>query len=171
MNRTVVASSLKVRQIQFNEFGEIVRVGGFNAGIYSHLEQNSVCKNAILAPVFSTEEEELFLYWEGKDQVIPGGKDIYDYFASQGYEVVEKAHPSLLVNAMAVLTEERLAELGIPSNVNIVLPTSVSLLPVGDGRQCFLSADRSDGYRRLSLVSFDGEWHGGCAFLLRKKKA
>ena len=162
--------AMKVVPTELHSFEKIVTVGNFNNGYYEHLQKNEKCRTAIFAPVTGAEGEELILYYEGENQNISGGKDIYDYFAEKGYEVVEKAHPSLLVNAMAQLTEEKLTELGIPSHVDIVLPTDeASLLPYGGGILCFLEADRSDGRRRLRLVYFGGRWVGLYAFLLRKK--
>lgn len=156
---------------QLSSFEEIVEIGKFNNGYYKHLETNETCRKAVLAPIISSTEEELVLYYEGENQIIPGGKDIYAYFKSNGYEVVEKAHPSLLVNAMRELTEEKLTEMGIPSYVNIVLPTSEDfLLPRVIGGLCFLDAYRSDGSRKLHLSSFGGEWGSRYAFLLRKMK-
>jgi hypothetical protein len=152
-------------------FEEIVEIGEFNNGYYEHLKKNGTCRKAIFAPVSSTSEEELVLYYEGENQIIPGGKDIYAYFNSKGFEVVEKAHPSLLINAMHKLTEERLTEMDIPSHVDIVLPTFEDfLLPDERGGLCFLRAYRSDGCRELDLDNFRGEWGGHYAFLLRKKK-
>jgi len=154
-----------------SSFEEIVKIGKFNNGYYEHLKTNGNCRKAILAPVDSTSEEELVLYYEGKDQIIPGGKDIYAYFKSKGFEVIEKAHPSLLINAMSELTEEKLTEMGIPSHVDIVLPTSEdSLLPSGCGSLCFLRAYRRGGSRGLSLSYFDSDWRGCYTFLLRKIK-
>ena len=55
------------------------------------------------------------------------------------------------------LTEEKLEELGIPSYVDIVIPTPEnSLLPDEDDYPCFLEVSRYLGYRRLDLVNFQG---------------
>lgn len=161
--------AVKIAPRQLPSFEEIVKIGGFNNGYYAHLEKNETCRKAIFAPITSTGDEELVVYWENENQNIPGGADIYDYFKSKGFEVIEKAHPSLLVNAMNQLTEEKLTEMGIPPYVNIVLPTSEgSLLPRGGGDLCFLNAYRRGGERRLSLVGFGGDWSSNYAFLLRK---
>lgn len=159
----------RIKPATLPSFEEIVKIGDFNNGYYDHLENNKQCKKMILAPADGLPEEELVLYWEGEGQNIPGGAEIYSYFAERGYEVVEKAHPSLLVNAMAQLTEAKLTELGIPTSVDIVLPTSEdSLFPDGGGL-CFLRARRDDGKRGLALYFVDGEWGRNFAFLLRKK--
>ena len=161
-------TTINVVPQQFFSFEEIVKNGNFD-DYYDHLEDDSRCRNAIFAPVASTVEEELVLYWEGDQQFIPGAKDIYTYFAEKGYEVIEKAHPSLLINAMKELTEEKLTEMGIPDYVDIVLPTSVdSLLRNQDDDLCFLEAHRHDGFRRLRLLNFHDEWNKDLAFLLRK---
>ena len=156
---------------QLSSFEEIIETGKFNDEIYEHFRKNKKCREAILAPVLNIREEELVLYYEGENQIIPGGKDIYAYFKSKGFEVIEKAHPSLLVNAMHELTEEKLTEMGIPSFVNVVLPTSEdSLLPNEDSDLCFLEACRCDGDRELDLCCFNGEREDFYAFLLRKMK-
>lgn len=163
--------AVRVAPRKLSSFEEIVQTGNFNNGYYDHLEKNKKCRNAIMAPVTGLSEEELVLYWEDENQVIPGGTDIYKYFDEKGYEVVEKAHPSLLVNAMAQLTEEKLTEMGIPTYVNIILPTTEeSLLPDGDGDLCFVGAVRNDGKREFTLSGFGGKWDRDYAFLLRKKK-
>ena len=164
-------TTLKISKKQLNSFDEVVKVADLNYGYYSHLEQNEKCKNFIFAPIISSKEEEVILYWEGDNQVIPGGSDIYKYFADKGCEVISNVHSSLLIETVKELTEKKLEELGVPLYVNIVLPTpEVSLLPGEDGSQCFLEVCRGDGDRKLSLVDFDGEWHDNYAFLLRKIK-
>ena len=163
-------SAVKIAPKQLSSFEEIVKIGGFS-GYYDHLEKNEKCRNAILAPIANSGEEELVLYFEAENQVIPGGKDIYEYFKSKGFKVVKKAHPSLLVNAMAKLTEEKLTEMGIPSYVDIVLPTSEdSLLPDESGNLCFLGADRYGGERELRMLSFVGQWGSRYAFIILKFK-
>lgn len=162
---------IHVAQKQFFSFEEIVKIGNFNNSYYDHLEKNNICKNAIFAPINSTSEEEIILYYEGENQIIPDGKRIYAYFKSKGFEVIKKAHPSLLINAMSELTEERLTEIGISSHVDIVLPTSVDcLLPDDDGDLCFLRVHRRSGDRKLILRCFTSDSHAYYAFLLRKMK-
>lgn len=165
----MVTTTLKVKPTKLKDFEIIKKIGHFNCGIYSHLETDETCKSKILSEPVSTKEEELVLYWEGKNQRILGGKDLYAYFESKGYEVVEKAHPSLLINAMKELTEDKLTEMGIPSYVDIVLPTSEDSLFPGGGGLCFLGARRFVGGRELILYYVDGEWDGFYAFLLRRR--
>lgn len=161
-------TTLKIKPSKLASFDAIKKAGNFNWGIYIHLEENKTCKTAILSKPTNTKEEDLVLYYEGSDQRIPGGSDIYAYFAEKGYEVVPQAHASLLVNAMKELTEEKLTEMGIPTYVDIVLPTTEdSLLPDYVDR-CFLKACRNDGGRQLTLECFDGGWGDDFAFLLRK---
>ena len=110
------------------------------------------------------------LYWECGNQIIPGGSDIYDYFGSKGFEVIQRAHPSLLVCAMSQLTEKKLEEIGVPFGVDVVLPTDeTSLLPGINGDLCFISAIRSGGRRLLGINKFKSRWlNVGFAFLLQK---
>ncbi|MDD5507949.1 MAG: hypothetical protein PHD25_06405 [Bacteroidales bacterium] len=164
--------AVRIAPKQFSSFEEIVKIGRFNNRYFEHLENNETCRKAIFAPITSTAEEELVLYWEGKDQVVPGSSDIYDYFKSKGFKVAKKAHPSLLVGAMRHLSEEKLAEIAIPLDVAVVLPTDeTSLLPNASGSLCFLSAQRDNGKRKLGMSTFGYKWLEGYAFLLRRMKA
>lgn len=161
----MTTKTLKVKTKTIKSFKEIDKV--FNNGYYSWLEEDKTCRDAILAPVVSKEEDLVLFY---PDESIPGGKEVYKYFAEKGYEVVEKAHPSLLVEAMNQLTEEKLTELGIPTYVKVILPTDEdSLLPFEYGDLCFLDCYRNGGDRKLGMTNFRGEWGVSCAFLLRKK--
>ena len=160
---------VKIMPFQFSSFEEIVKMGGFSDGYYRHLEKDEICLKAMLAPASSTDAEELVLFYEGDSQTVPGGSDTYNYFKFKGFEVVEKAHPSLLVCAFSQFTDEFLAEVDIPPYLDFVLPTDeASLLPNKDGDLCFLKIDRNKGKRRLSMSTFNGGWGNCCCFLLRK---
>ncbi|MCX6755522.1 MAG: hypothetical protein NT068_03245 [Candidatus Nomurabacteria bacterium] len=163
---------IRIKQTQFSSIEEIIEVGGLNDGYYLHVVENEFSRKKIFAPVTNTNEEELVLYWEGEGKVIPpGGADIYKYFKSKGFEVIEKAHPSLLINAIWVLTEAKLREIGIPSNVRIVLPIEEdSLLSIKDRGLNYVSVDRYDGKRRFEFNCCGVYWSGRSAFLLRKIK-
>lgn len=165
-------ATIKLTPLQFSSFKEILEIGLFNEGYYKHLEENELCRKAMLGPVSSTEDEELVLYWEGPKQVIPGGANIYNYFRSKGFEVIKKAHPSLLIVAMSQFTEEKLLELRIPARVDVVLPTDESsLLPNEYNKLCFLRTFRRDNKRVLFMGEFDIKWTDGFAFLVRKMTA
>ena len=159
MTTTIVSEivTLKIFQTQYKSFEEIVKVAKLNNVYYKHLDKNEKCKNFIFAPIVSSEEEGVVLYYEGENQSIPGGANIYKYFADKGYEVIPNTHSSLLIQAVKELTDEKLEELGIPSYVDIVIPTPEnSLLPDEDDYPCFLEVSRYLGYRRLDLVNFQG---------------
>lgn len=168
--------TLKVKQTQFYSFETIVAAAGFKGGWYEkHLENNKKCRKAILAPITSTQEEELVLFYKEEAQGIPAGENIYKYFAHKGFKVVEKPHPSLLFNAMAQLTEKKLKELGISDDVNIILPTDeANMLPGSNSAPSFLRAYRFDGNRGFDLIACKkGEryfGYGMYAFLLCKIK-
>jgi hypothetical protein len=169
--KIAVEYSLVVSQKQFTSFEEIVKIGNFNNGFSDFLKTNEICRNAIMAPISNTEEE-LVLYWEGESQNIHGGAEFYNYIDKKGYEVVPKAHPSLLANAMKSLSEDKLTELGIPSDIDIVLPTDeTALLPSGRiVGSCFFYASRGRSLRSLGLILWNLRWKRRYAFILRKKK-
>ena len=163
--------SLKITQKKYDSFDEIVKVCHLNTGYCSHLEDDSVCKNRILADISSNKEEDIFLYYEGKNQRISDGSDFYNYFDSNGFKVIKKTHPSILFNSMKKLTEEKLTQLGIPNYVDVVLPTEKQFLFFNEeGRSGFLLVNRDRGNRKLNFVGFHGVWSPDFAFLLCKKK-
>lgn len=161
-----------ISQTQFRTFGEISETGKMVIGdsLYKG-EDETQARKFLFSPTNSLVKEEITLYWEGEDQVIPGGVGIYDYFKSKGYEVIKNAHPSILINAMSVLSDKKLKEAGIPHWVDVALPLKVNQLFDGEaGESCFFGVYRTGGIHKLTLFSFRGGWGGQCAFLLHKIK-
>jgi hypothetical protein len=70
---------------------------------------------------------------------------------------------------MAELSEEKLTELDIPHDVNIVLPVP-SVFIDHKSSPCFPEIFRSHGNRRLDLVDFREKWNYRFAFLLQRRK-
>lgn len=120
--------------------------------------------------------EDLVLYYEGDDQLIPDGEDFIPYFFSKGYEVIPDPHPSLLIDAMSTLTKQKLIELGIPSHITIILPSTIE--------NSFLNEFNDPGFIGISyeynqykgtLGMFNAskqniEWDSCAAFIVRKIK-
>lgn len=153
---------------QLSSFKEIVNIGRLN-GYSNQLEKDTILSKALFGPVLITSGEQLILYWEGRQQNIPGGSSLNDYLNSKGYDLLTKAHPSLLVGSMGILTEEKLLEIGIPPYVDVVLPTDKSSLILNEKHNlCFLSTIRHRNHRFLGMADIDGDWDHNYCFLVHK---
>lgn len=148
-------------------FDEIVKISHLNSGYYDHYANDAKANTKLFTPAFG-ESEELVLYWEGENQLIPS-EDLHSYLKAKGYEVVGNPHPSLLVLAANILTEERLSQLGIPKQVNIVLPSAFeNSFRDGAGDQCFPCMYRGTIERAFAMSKTIGNRTSYSAFLVRK---
>lgn len=164
---TEIKAVVRITQTQFKSHDQIMEVGGLTS-CSKYLRRNIDFSNVIFAQTTSTDEEEILLYWSGKNESIPMVQ-MREYFNEKGFEIIKNTHPSLLVNAMAVLSEEKLHELGIPPGTRIILPTAKSsMIRYKSGNYCFLGVSRKP-YRKLALYplpAYDGR---NSAFLLARK--
>lgn len=150
-------------------FPEIVQKAGLSNNFRKEKSITARMKKIFSAEPISTKAEEIVLYYEGENQTFPNDAR-FTLFREKGYEVVVDAHPSLLVEVMTILTEEKLVELGIPHNVHITIPTSYEnsfKYVIGD--KCFPYVFRSNGIRKFYICNVISEdFYSSCAFLLRK---
>ena len=165
--------SFKLSQTQFSSDNEIIKVARLNYGIAEYLNKKEEYRKALFAPVSNAKEEEFVLYYEGEKQKISGGPDMYPYFKSKGFKVVENTHPSILINTISLFTDERLKELGIPDDVDIEFPTKEeSLLPSDtepEAMAYFRICRHGSGNNSLCLSGFHcGSFNGTSAIILQK---
>lgn len=134
------------------------------------LEKNIALQKAVNAPIVNGEEDFYLFYYPQKFS-IPSGKEFYDFLSPMGLRVTKKAYPSFLVDAMTKLTEVKLKSMGIPDDVNIILPTSESsTFADHSGNACFFGMIRRFGtLRHYYLEITQGDWNAlEFAFLLQK---
>ncbi len=149
-------------------FEEAEKTAHINNGHDDFYEKNSIAKAKLFDIPTSIEGEELVLYYEGKKQLILK-EGFHEYFKLKGYEVINNPAPSLLIDASAILTEQKLTELGIPADVNIVLPSAYgNTFWIALSIFCFPAVHRGGGYRGLDMASINLVWNRHFAFLLRK---
>jgi hypothetical protein len=167
----IINISLRISQTRFTSLVGIIKKGHLSENHYSHFLENEECKQFIFDPIIFPEEREIILHWEEKEEEIPGGLEIYDYFNSEGYELISKPHISDLINSMEELSEKKLAQFDIPDDVSIVLPVPGNYLLLNhDDFPCFPEIFRALGNRRFDLVDFRKKFNSRFAFLLKGKK-
>ena len=110
---------------------------------------------------------EMLLYWEGPKQLISAGSNFKTYIDQIGFSMIDFPCLSLFIQSMKILTDSKLAELGLPGYVNIILPTSPdNLISDENGNKWVLKVCREKGSRKLTLTRADWSWDFLSAFLL-----
>lgn len=154
-------------------FEEIEQVALLEEGTYEIDDESGAVEEKLFAAPKDLAIEELVLYYEGEDQLIPDGEDLIAYLFSKGYEVIPDPHPSLLIDAMAILTKEKLLELGVPRDVCIILPSYIENSFKSGSESGFLGIHRENYKGSLSTFTADKEdveWDACAAFIVRKIK-
>lgn len=161
--RELAKFSFSVIPRKLESFEDIVETANLVSGYNNRYETDSTKKMKLFADPISTKPEKLVLV-QGMGTV-----------NNSWYEIIENAHPSLLVEAMKILTREKLAEMGMPHYVkHIVLPTSPKQAFINEfNKPCFASITVDEKYnpvrRHLSFVNMSatGNVH---AMLLRLRR-
>ena len=162
-----IIATIKVARTKFENYEQMLGVGKLDPYISRFLKNH--CRDILLGEIPNTDEEEVVLYWSPEKSPIAMTK-IEEYFKEIGFEVIKNTHPSLLINSMAQLTEEKLSEIGIPSDVKIILPTvKSSMIRYKSGNYCFLGTCRAKRPRKLALYSPPIYSNQNSAFLLKKR--
>ncbi|MBU0612072.1 hypothetical protein KKA39_00110 [Patescibacteria group bacterium] len=162
-----IVRSLGVIQTPFSSFEEIIEVGKLNGGVIQPL-QDKQFRESFFSSV-NTKGEELQLCF-GSRQMMPGGEDLAFYLDYFNLELIESAHPSLLINAMAELTERVLADMEIPRYMGVVMPVKQPSFLNSRGNPAFLKVHRDQGERLLCLRHPKEDYDYEEAILVRKKK-
>lgn len=149
---------------------QALQIGFFNGGLSPFVEQGSELREAITAPVLSTQPRELILFYEGNEKRLPAySNGLSSYLAERKLKVIEKPHPSLFPYSMAELPEQRLDALGLPRSVNIIMLTDESsFVRTRNNHLNCLRAIRGNGKRSLAFIVPFGTWRNGNAFLVEE---
>lgn len=151
--------SFSVTPRKIESYKDIVDTAGLIGGYDKRYQSDAGTKNKLFAEPRNTKPVELTLVYVGGTA----------FSGVKGYEVVKDAHPSLLIDAMKVLTKEKLATLGMPHfATRIVLPTSEKNAFKNEfGKPCFASMFADGKHRGLSLTNMSASGNV-YAMLLRK---
>ncbi|MFZ4648780.1 MAG: hypothetical protein ACOYMB_04095 [Patescibacteria group bacterium] len=160
---------VNVSASHISNFSEITKNGSITRCFELELGGPYFAKKIFQQPK-SKEQKKLVLYFEGAKQSIKSS-DLNKHLSGKGYKIINDPHPSLLINAMDVLTKEILIELELPWFTSILLPThEKDYMKVSDGTPCIFSIQRrSDGDRDFKLHAADMVFDNSCALLIEKK--
>lgn len=146
-----ITDLLEIIPRRFFFYSQVLEFGRLNDGYSQNFKQAKICRKIILGKVPKIILRGAVLHW-GITECISNSQYLYEYLKDRNLQVIENAHPSVLISAMNQLTENKLSELGLDHFVHIVLPSDHdSMLLNKFGQQCFLKVRRIDGKRKLTL--------------------
>jgi len=121
--------SFSVIPRRLESFEDIIETANLISGYSKRYKTNPDTKSKLFSNPTNFEPVELVL--------VQGMRP----FTNSWCEIIENPHPSLLIDAMKILTSEKLAEMGIPHYVTeIVLPTSPDYAFINEyNKPCFAS--------------------------------
>lgn len=159
---------VNVSPTHFSNFSEITRNGSITKFFKLELSEPYFKRRLFKRPK-TLDEKELILYFEGANQSIESA-ELESHLVKEGNKIIEDPHPSLLINAMGILTNKTLTKLGIPWFTSILLPTKIKdYMVISDGTHCIFSIQRGGyGNRDFKLHAADIIFKNSCAFLVEK---
>ena len=157
-----------VSPTHFSNFSEITKNGSITRCFKLELSEPYFKRRLFKRPN-TLDEKELILYFEGANQYIKS-VELEAHLVRKNYKIINDPHPSLLINAMSILTNKTLTKLGIPWFTSILLPTKKKdYMVVSDGTPCIFSIQRGcDGNRDFKLHSASMIFDNSCALLVEK---
>jgi hypothetical protein len=166
VSSVVEVTTLQISPMPFSSLGKILQVGNLTAGFSLLADKERKYNEFIFAQVSSRKKENIVLFYKEGSRMPGGVEKQREFLAREGYKMVDKPHPSLLINIMNVLSEERLRGLGITDFIDILLPTPRPFL-VDNVGLCCLGVRRSDGERVLDFFNIDAAQNFS-AYLVQK---
>ncbi len=122
-------------------------------------------------PLESTEKRDLGIYYNSSAHAFPRAR-----FLELGLEPVQRASVNLFIESMRILTEVKLAEIGLHEFNSIFMLTDNNSLigshPTSSVKKWSLVANRTMGSRFLELMSIgvDSEMPAMFGYIVQKKK-
>ncbi len=167
--KELISHTMIIETTQFKDFIDIIKTGAISR-YFEDKSNDQNYREKLFSPTELKVPKKIHIYFEGPDQMIPC-ENINYYLRRRGYKIINDPHPSLLINALKLLSNQTLLRLGLPSLTSIILPTSEkNFIFLGDNKNPFifsikLEANRS---RYLHLERADINYDKKFALIVQK---